>query len=92
MLILSNKADRTKEINRPEEVEVWTSFNFPGRAGKYSTFHYNWRSFSGIDWDDRTRSNAIYKFVGDGKPGWADDVSKENGNYDFLCVALSLNL
>lgn len=51
---------------------------------------YNWRHFSGIDWDDDTRTKGIYKFVGDGyttKPGWSTDVDNELGNYDYLMFA-----
>lgn len=47
---------------------------------------YHWYHFSGIDWDDSRRKNAIYKVVGPNK-GWAQDVSSENGNYDFLMFA-----
>jgi alpha-amylase len=45
---------------------------------------YRWQHFSGIDWDHRTRQKSIYKFVGPDTNGWADDVDRENGNYDYL--------
>lgn len=44
---------------------------------------YNWHHFSGLDWDETTRTKGIFKILGDGKD-WADDVSKEHGNYDYL--------
>ena len=47
---------------------------------------YHWWHFTGIDWDHAQRTSAIYKIVGPNK-GWATDVSKDNGNYDFLMFA-----
>ncbi|THC98303.1 hypothetical protein EYZ11_002236 [Aspergillus tanneri] len=64
----------------------WVGFDFPGRGGLYSPMKYHSRHFSGVDWDQRRRKNAIYKIVGPNKD-WANDVSKENGNYDYLMFA-----
>lgn len=47
---------------------------------------YDWHHFSGVDWDESKKKNAIYKIVGDNK-GWAQDVSNENGNFDYLMFA-----
>lgn len=81
--------DRTKEIGKPLEVEVWTGFDFAARGDRYSTMKYHWNHFSGIDHDAKTKSNGVYKFVGQGKQGWAKDVDHELGNYDYLCVFYS---
>lgn len=84
---------RNKEIEGSRRtIESWTKFNYDGRNGKYSSLRYNSSHFSGVDWDSKTHSKAIYKFVGkrpDGtKKGWADDVATdENGNYDYLMFA-----
>jgi alpha-amylase len=64
-------------------IRAWTVFDFPGRAGKYSSFKWNWEQFDGVDWDDYRRNGGIQKFVDRGKD-WAKLVSKENGNYDYL--------
>ncbi len=80
-------ADRRKEISRPHDVEVWTKFDFPARGAKYSPKQYSWRDFSGVDYDAATHTNAIYKFTGPTKPGWAIDVDTELGNYDYLMFA-----
>lgn len=62
-----------------------TVFNFPGRNGKYSDFKWNHNHFTGVDWDNNSRqTGCIYRFA-DKK--WADDVNKENGNFDFLLGA-----
>lgn len=61
-------------------------YEFPGRGDTYSAMKYHWWHFTGIDWDDSQKKNAIYKIVAPNKT-WATDVSKENGNYDFLMFA-----
>jgi len=84
---LTNRGvERNTDISQPEEVEGWVGYNFPGRGETYSSMKYHWYHFSGIDWDDSRKTNAIYKIVGADK-GWAQDVSDENGNYDFLMFA-----
>ena len=50
---------------------------------------YRWYHFSGTDYDHRTQSNGIFKFLGRGKKGWAKDVADELGNYDYLCAKSS---
>ncbi|CAI7627448.1 unnamed protein product [Penicillium bialowiezense] len=77
---------RDLEISKPVEVNGWTGFEFSGRGDKYSSMKYHWQHFSGIDWDDKSKENAIYKIVAPNKD-WAQDVSTENGNYDFLMFA-----
>ncbi|KEF51303.1 uncharacterized protein A1O9_12653 [Exophiala aquamarina CBS 119918] len=51
---------------------------------------YNWRHFSGVDYDARSQDHGIFKLVrkgGQGKSDWASDVSAELGNYDYLMFA-----
>lgn len=83
---LSNVADRfftdrLKEISGPQKIEAWTKFDFPGRGMKYSPLKWNKKHFSGVDWDQKTKSKGVYKFRG---KQWAHDVDEELGNYDFL--------
>lgn len=47
---------------------------------------YHWQHFSGVDWDDKRKQQAIYKINASHKD-WASDVSGENGNYDYLMFA-----
>ncbi|KIW28783.1 uncharacterized protein PV07_04657 [Cladophialophora immunda] len=80
--------DRTKTISKPYELETWTKFTFPGRGTKYSDMKYNWKHFSGVDYDSRRKDHGIFKLIGEGKRSdWAHDVSKELGNYDYLMFA-----
>ena len=79
-----HKDDRNIEISDPYEIIAWTKFNFDGRANKYSDFKWNWTHFHGVDWDDRNKRNAIFKFYG---KNWDSQVDPENGNFDYLMGA-----
>lgn len=84
---------RNKEIKGSKTtIEAWTKFNFEGRKGKYSSLRYNKSHFSGIDWDSKTSTKAIFKIIEKRPDGsrkdWAEDVgTNENGNYDYLMFA-----
>ncbi len=84
--VMVDQNDRNKDISAPHEIEGWTKFTFPERAGKYSDFVWRYYHFSGVDYDKLTGTNAIYRIVGDGKY-WAEDTDKEKGNYDYLLGA-----
>ncbi|HYC06030.1 MAG TPA: alpha-amylase [Azospirillaceae bacterium] len=71
--------DRTRTVSAPFNKQVWTRFTFPGRAGKYSTFQWNWIHFDGVDDFGR-----VYRFA---FKGWDQGVDAENGNYDYLLGA-----
>jgi alpha-amylase len=79
-------SDRNREQGQDVEIEAWTRFDFPGRGTRYSTFRWRWYHFDGVDWDQRSRTKAIFKFRGEHK-GWDPHVDLENGNYDYLMYA-----
>lgn len=76
--------DRNQSISNEESIQAWTKFTFPVRNGKYSTFTWNQSHFDGVDYDDRSKKNAIYRLEG---KEWDPNVDKENGNYDYLMGA-----
>ncbi|KAJ5632126.1 CAZyme family GH13, partial [Penicillium lividum] len=78
--------ERNVEISKPLEIDGWVGFDFAGRGESYSSLKYHWQHFNGVDWDDKSKHQAIYKILAPGK-GWASDVSSENGNYDYLMFA-----
>ncbi len=78
--------DRNQEISIQEDIQGWVGFNFPGRGDQYSAMNYHWPHFNGVDWDNIRQEKAVFKTRGHDK-GWATDVSKENGNYDYLMFA-----
>lgn len=77
-------SDRNQNISGRQRIRAWTKFDFPGRAERYSAFHWNASHFSGTDWDDAGRRNGIFRF--DGK-NWNRETDSENGNYDYLMGA-----
>ncbi|KAI0322613.1 glycoside hydrolase family 13 protein [Amylostereum chailletii] len=83
-VIQVDENNRLKEIGRVKEIEGWTVFDFPGRDGKYSTMRWNHEHFTGLDWDDRTRTKGVYRIVGGRHRGWSRNVDRELGNYDYL--------
>jgi hypothetical protein len=38
----------------------------------------------GLDWDDLTQTNGIFRISSEGHEGWSKWVDTENGNYDYL--------
>lgn len=81
-----NPENRLEEIGEAHDIEGWTSFTFPGREQKYSSFQWNFQHFSGVDFDQRSGKKAIYRILGDDKK-WSDEVSHEFGNFDYLMHA-----
>ena len=67
-----------------ETVRVATKFTFPGRKHKYSDFEWNWTHFDGIDYDEKSKEHAIFKFQ---NKEWNAAVDEEYGNYDYLMGA-----
>ena len=76
--------DHNKPIAKQEVVRVATKFTFPGRNNKYSDFEWNWTHFDGIDYNDKTKERAIFKFK---DKDWSVAVDEEYGNYDYLMGA-----
>ncbi|MBB5183960.1 alpha-amylase [Catenisphaera adipataccumulans] len=76
-----NWNNREQAISDEEDVEVWTKYTFPGRAGKYSDFVWDWTCFDGTDYDDLMKRNELIQFSG---KTWDPNVSSEQGNFDFI--------
>jgi len=76
--------DRTKFISEPFDIEAYTKFTFPGRKGQYSDFIWDFRCFTGVDFDNKTKEMAIYSILNDYGEGWEDVIDEEKGNYDYL--------
>ena len=81
-----NPENRDEEISEPFDIEGWTHFTFPGRAGKYSDFEWHFYHFTATDFDQKSGKSGIYKIVGDYKQ-FSDNVSEDKGNFDYLMFA-----
>jgi alpha-amylase len=80
-----DQANREETTSGDETIQAWTKFTFPGRAGAYDDFCWDWTCFHGTDWDETTHRKSVWLF--DGKH-WDEDVThKENGNFDYLMGA-----
>jgi alpha-amylase len=67
--------DRTKTVGEMHNIEGWTKyvhnnyvrrwlmsrFEFPGRGDKYSKMKWNYNHFTGVDYDAKTETKAIFK-------------------------------
>lgn len=84
--VMVDRSDRTKNVGEPQDIEGWTKFDFKARDGKYSKQTYNFNHFTGVDYDNKTGTNAIYRIEGENKY-WAQNVDTENKNYDYLMVS-----
>lgn len=79
--------DREIAISEPFDIEGWTMFKFPGRAGKYSKFEWFHQHFTAVDFDQKTGNKAIYKILGESKDFSENVTEEEKGNYDYLMHA-----
>lgn len=79
-----NEQNRKEFISPVIEIEAWTKFTFPGRQGKYSTFIWDYRCFSGLDFAADLKEEGIFSIQNEFGEGWEDVPSKEHGNYDYL--------
>lgn len=81
-----NPDNREEAISEPHDIEAWTKFTFPGRGDTYSDFKWNWTHFTGVDFDNASGTSGIFRLLGEDKD-WADGVSDEKGNFDYLMFA-----
>jgi alpha-amylase len=79
-----NPDNRNEFISEPYDIEAFTKFTHPGRNNKYSEFIWDYRCFSGVDYDNLSGETAIYNIINEHGQGWEDVVDDEKGNYDYL--------
>ena len=75
--------NRNKAIGKERIIQGWTGYKFQGRNDIYSDFKWHYYHFTGIEYDDIKRKTGIFRVLGENK-NWAQNVDKENDNYDFL--------
>jgi alpha-amylase len=76
--------DRRQFISEPFDIEAYTKFTFPGRKGKYSPFVWDYRCFTGVDYDNKTKETGVYNILNDFGDSWEEMIDDEKGNYDYL--------
>ena len=78
--------DRNRQLSEPYDIRGWTRFTYPGRAGKYSDFVWNFSHFTAVDYDDLHQEGGIFRILGENK-GFSPGVDQEKGNFDYLMFA-----
>lgn len=79
--------NRNEIISAPHEIESYTKFFFPGRNGKYSTYVWDFHSFTGVDYDASKNESGVYKLLNEYGNDWENVPSEEMGNFDYLMHA-----
>lgn len=75
-------SNRHHALGPPREVEVWTRFDFAGRAGHYDERTWDARHFVAVDFaEGDPNPGAIHLFEG---KHFDDAVDEEFGNYHYL--------
>ncbi|MES2458447.1 MAG: alpha-amylase [Bacteroidota bacterium] len=82
-----NPDNRLEFTSDAYEIEAFTRFTFPGRAGQYSAFTWDYTCFAGVDFDARKEERAIYNIQHEQGGGWQEVLSDELGNYDYLMLS-----
>ena len=76
--------DRNQPLGDWYVINAWTHFDFPSRAGKYSTMKWFWWCFDAVSYDqNHPERSSLDLFRLKGKQ-FSTEVSHENGNYDYL--------
>lgn len=75
--------DRHRAVGPTREVEVWTKFEFAGRAGAYDPRTLDARHFDAVDYDERAPAQWDTIFLFEGKT-FDSAVDGEFGNYSYL--------
>jgi alpha-amylase len=68
------------------EIEAYTRFTFPGRAGKHSTFTWDKECFTGLDYAANTDESAIFNIINKYGDDWEPLVHNEKGSFDYLML------
>lgn len=84
MAVKVDEHQRTNAITEPTQIEAFTKFTFPGRAGKYSNFVWTHQCFTGVDYNHGTKESAIYNILNEWGNDWEEMIDDEKGNYDYL--------
>ena len=50
--VTDDPENRCEQVGEEQTIRTWSRFTFPGRNGKYSSFTWDHRCFTGTDWDE----------------------------------------
>lgn len=81
-----DSADRNNFTSETFDIQAYTKFNYPARAGKYSKFKWDFQCFTGVDYDEQSGESSIFSIQNQYGEGWQNVLDIENGNYDYLML------
>ena len=76
--------NRNQAISGWFPIKCYTRFEFPARAGKYSTMQWHWWHFDAVSYDGfhpEWGSSRLFRLK---DKSFSTEVSTEHGNYDYL--------
>jgi alpha-amylase len=79
--------DRNRALSDWYPIKGWTYFDFPGRAGRYSTMRWYWWCFDALSYDQNHPEDGSKFLFRLRDKQFSTEVSHENGNYDYLLAA-----
>jgi alpha-amylase len=79
--------DRNRALSDWYQIKAWTYFDFPGRAGQYSTMKWYWWCFDAVSYDHNHPERGSTHLFRLRDKQFSTEVSHENGNYDYLLAA-----
>jgi len=77
------RGDRLHPKGELREIQAYTGFTFPGRAGVHSCFSWSWQHFDAVDYDQLNPNERDTVYLLEGKR-FDDEVSQEFGNFAYL--------
>ncbi len=72
---------RREALGAPYPAVCYTRFTFPGRGTQYSAYVWDHASFSGVDYAEPGKENALYLLA---DHTWSDQVDMEMQSFDYL--------
>lgn len=84
--VLAYEHDELKRnvIVAKKEIEAWTGYHFCARKNKYSSFTWNKKHFTSVDFDNLEKRSGLFRF---NDKEWASNIDEELTNYDYLMGA-----
>ena len=80
--------DRGKRPGEPYEKEIPTKYTFPGRRGQYSSYIWDFQSFTAVNDDCDNKENSTFYLIELAYSHGFDKVpSTQFGNFDYLLGA-----
>jgi alpha-amylase len=79
--------DRNSPASGWYDIQAFTRFEFPNRAGKYSTMKWHWYHFDAVSYNGfhpEWGNSRLYRLK---DKTFSTEVSPEHGNYDYLMAS-----